>query len=670
MIDSINTAINNNAFDIDTGDSEESDEVFPTINCTYYSIDDFTSANFNSSRTFSVLHYNIHSVESHIEEFRIALEMMNFTFDVICLTESKILKDIAPTIDINIKGYQTPIGTPTESTKGGVLIYVKEGINFKPRCDLTIYKAKELESFFIEICNDNANNNIVGVIYRHPCMSETIFNDVHLKCLLDKLSNVNKKLFIAGDFNFDLLNATSHNDTFAFFDTMMSNFLLPVINIPTKINRINNTLIDNIFTNHLHPDTKSGNLTINLSDGHLPSFLIIPKENQNHLPKKHNYYIRDSRNFNKDNFISDYRSMDWNAIIDASKKDVNFSIESFLTKFNELLDKHLPLRKMTKKEFKQKYKPWISNQIIKKIAEKNNILKKYIKCKNDHRKAELFNQFKAAKNSITISIRTSKKEYYKNYFTENKNNLQKLWKGIKEIINIKSKTFVTPTCLQAENANITDPLTISNYFNDYFTSIADSILRKRKYNGSKSFKDFLPLRLLENFTFEKCDEKEIETIISSLNQKKSSGPNSIPTHILKLLNDTICCPLKQIFNLFLCTGIYPDILKISKTIPIHKKGSRLLTNNYRPISLQSNLNKILEKIVHSRIYKFLDEHQCIYSSQYGFRKNHSTDHALIEIHQYHSDSLLIAYTLHCQEILDTRVLFKQNTQEVHPDKTA
>ena len=126
IFDRLNTAINNNAFDIDTGDSEESDEVFPTINCTYYSIDDFTSANFNSSRTFSVLHYNIHSVESHIEEFRIALEMMNFTFDVICLTESKILKDIAPTIDINIKGYQTPIGTPTESTKGGVLIYVKE----------------------------------------------------------------------------------------------------------------------------------------------------------------------------------------------------------------------------------------------------------------------------------------------------------------------------------------------------------------------------------------------------------------------------------------------------------------------------------------------------------------------------------------------------------------
>ena len=72
-------------------------------------------------------------------------------------------------------------------------------------------------------------------------------------------------------------------------------------------------------------------------------------------------------------------------------------------------------------------------------------------------------------------------------------------------------------------------------------------------------------------------------------------------------------------------------MKISKTIPIFKKGSRLLVSNYRPISLLSNLNKILEKIVHERIYNFLDEYQCIYSLQFGFRKKHSTNHALIDI---------------------------------------
>ena len=224
-----------------------------------------------------------------------------------------------------------------------------------------------------------------------------------------------------------------------------------------------------------------------------------------------------------------------------------------------------------------------------------------------------------------------KKDYYKKYFTENKNNIQKIWKGIKEIINIKPKNFDHPTCLQHGDVNITDPIAISNSFNDYFTSIADKILDKRKYGGTKSYRDFLANRLTENFVFKECDENEIKSIISSFQISKSSGPNSIPTFLLHLLKDQICSPLLKIFNLSLHTGEHPDILKISKTIPIYKKGSRLQVSNYRPISLLSNLNKILEKIVHCRVYKFLDDFQCLYSLQFGFRKKHSTNHALIEI---------------------------------------
>ena len=87
--------------------------------------------------------------------------MLEFNFDIICLCESKIQKDCDPKIDINIDGYQSPVGSPTESTKGGVLIYVKNGINFKPRNDLIIFKSKELESFFIEINNPKETNSVI-----------------------------------------------------------------------------------------------------------------------------------------------------------------------------------------------------------------------------------------------------------------------------------------------------------------------------------------------------------------------------------------------------------------------------------------------------------------------------------------------------------------------------
>ena len=65
--------------------------------------------------------------------------------------------------------------------------------------------------------------------------------------------------------------------------------------------------------------------------------------------------------------------------------------------------------------------------------------------------------------------------------------------------------------------------------------------------------------------------------------------------------------------------------------PIHKKESKLEVGNYRPISLLSNINKLLEKVVHERTYNFLEKYNCLYKYQYGFRKSHSTKHALIEI---------------------------------------
>ena len=75
----------------------------------------------------------------------------------------------------------------------------------------------------------------------------------------------------------------------------------------------------------------------------------------------------------------------------------------------------------------------------------------------------------------------------------------------------------------------------------------------------------------------------------------------------------------NIINLSFSTGIYPNNLKIAKVVPIFKnKGSILQCNNFQPISLLSNINKIYEK----HMYKFLDIDNCIYNLQFGFREKH------------------------------------------------
>ena len=127
-----------------------------------------------------------------------------------------------------------------------------------------------------------------------------------------------------------------------------------------------------------------------------------------------------------------------------------------------------------------------------------------------------------------------------------------------------------------------------------------------------------------------CDTEEIKNLILALNPKKAIGPNSIPTHLLHLLANDICKPLMIIFNLSFNTGIYPDMLKIANAIPIFKKDSKLLVSNYRPISLLSNINKLLEKLI-TRVYKFLEVNKCLYSLQFGFRTRYSTNLTLISI---------------------------------------
>ena len=79
------------------------------------------------------------------------------------------------------------------------------------------------------------------------------------------------------------------------------------------------------------------------------------------------------------------------------------------------------------------------------------------------------------------------------------------------------------------------------------------------------------------------------------------------------------------------TGVFPSVLKTAKVVPVSKKDSKLNYSNYRSISLLSNIEKILEKLMYKRLYAFLDYNNIIYDLQFGFRQQYSTSHALINI---------------------------------------
>ena len=97
--------------------------------------------------------------------------------------------------------------------------------------------------------------------------------------------------------------------------------------------------------------------------------------------------------------------------------------------------------------------------------------------------------------------------------------------------------------------------------------------------------------------------------------------------------------MAEIIDLAFKTGIFPDLCKLAKIIPIFKKDDAMLCINYRPISLLSIYSKIFEKLIYSRMYYFLNKNNLIYDKQFGFRAKHSVNHALISTTELIKDKL-------------------------------
>ena len=109
-------------------------------------------------------HMNISSLPFHFDELYAFLSELNYSPDIIAISEPCLKFSTQPIAQINLGNYCVE-HKPTESSNGGTLLYIKNNISYKLRNDLKIYKTKELESIFIEIINKTSINTIVGCIY-------------------------------------------------------------------------------------------------------------------------------------------------------------------------------------------------------------------------------------------------------------------------------------------------------------------------------------------------------------------------------------------------------------------------------------------------------------------------------------------------------------------------
>ena len=342
----------------------------------------------------------------------------------------------------------------------------------------------------------------------------------------------------------------SHSPTYDFMTSLGTSFFQPYILQPTRITDHSATLIDNIFFNSLEHFTISGNIIYDLTD-HLPNFLILNKFSL--LPTNVEIFRRDYSKLNESCLVNDIQSVNWHDFLSANNPSSSTLFDIFYTKLSVIMDKHIPVKQLSKRELK----------IQSKV--KNEFYKKYLKTKSPY----YHSKFKFYRNKLNHLLRISKRNYYSDYSNKNTNNGKLIWKGIKQIIRVNPKTYQTPVKIIDNNREITDKNEIANILCGYFSNIGEQ-LASAIPNVNKSPLDYMATSPTESFYVFPATSQEIEDEISKLNHGKGTGLYSIPVKILKIIKYVISKPLS---------------FKIAKIIPVHKGGSQSCLNNYRPISL-------------------------------------------------------------------------------------
>ena len=275
--------------------------------------------------------------------------------------------------------------------------------------------------------------------------------------------------------------------------------------------------------------------------------------------------------------------------------------------------------------------PWINQVLINSINKKEKLYKtwkKSITSKNKLGNPKLYDEYKSHRKNLTKLIKKQKKSYYANEFEKCNGNPKKTW----DIINkLRGKCKISnPPSFIIDNEQVISRRIIANKFNNYFVSLADNMNREEfehytYVDESPSFENYMSKACETSIFLEDCNASEILEIINELSSQKASD---IPILLIKSTSQIISPFLSILYNRYMRTGIFPDCLKIGKITPIFKKGNRELIENYRPISTLPIFSKIFEKIIHKRLYNFFISKKVIPETQFGFRKGHSTSHAL------------------------------------------
>ena len=477
---------------------------------------------------------------------------------------------------------------------------------------------ENIESVFVEIVKSAAGTNqdvVVGQIYRPPNTNVDLFNEC-ISSILQRVKRENKILYLLGDYNINILNADTHTSTSEFLEIMYESSLFPVITKPTRVRDDTSTLIDNIFTNDIVNGNFINGIIVSALSDHFPVFCI--NRTAVHSEVQHIYKYRDYGVNNIETFRSSLLNSNLENLI--SNKNCQEAFTSFYDVYKSIYNDCFPVK--TSKSMYCNRKPWLTMGLKTSIRMKNKLFYK----SKDKPTPDNVSQYKTYRNTLNTALRTAEKEYYERTFNDLKHNLKKSWAVIKSVIN-KNKKGTLPTSFRINNVETKNTALIANAFNKTYANNGKTLASKIPNVGIDPM-NYISEEVNDSIFVRPTDEVELKNVINNL-RNSSPGLDGIKANIVKNTTDIISSPLIQILNLSLQEGVFPTELKYAEVVPVYKSGPPNLINNYRPVSLLSCFSKIFERIMYSRIWKFINDQKLLYKFQFGFREGHNTSLALM-----------------------------------------
>ena len=227
--------------------------------------------------------------------------------------------------------------------------------------------------------------------------------------------------------------------------------------------------------------------------------------------------------------------------------------------------------------------------------------------------------------------RKARKYYFSEKLEQNRANPKAFWNTLRQVLPGKKNRNEIEKLVVNGN-DLCDKEDIANSLNDYFTSIASSLLADRPSpDCDVIFNQFEPQHLVNEdaFTFRKLNEADVFKALRTLDTSKATGADNIPAKVLKIAAPGISQVLTNLFNKSFQRGHFPSPWKVARVTPLFKGGAKTERDNQRPISVLPCISKVQESFANSDLQVFAQKVGLIERHQFAYVKYSSTTIALI-----------------------------------------